>query len=241
MRELGASSVTFDIEYVSPSDLGINPDAESKMADKFDAANEIISSYLIDLSDAIASGYYSNEEILELIDEIVNYGIEPEFSELKESFSSDEYFANSLAFFGNSWLTLNVVDMDIKSTEEHMNYVKQNMLLDIVKDEGGYIHPECDAYLEELALKRGLTPALLSMLQKSAGAGFTNIVLDSDGTRRRVKLLFDVDDKYAAQLVTAPLLDILQPTSIERTRNKLILHDAKRPGSDKTVDIVISK
>ena len=245
MRELGASGVTFDIEYVSPSDLGINPDAESKMADKFDAANEIISSYLIDLSDAIGSGSYSNEEILELIDEIVNYGIEPEFSELKESFSSeitrdnDEYFANSLAFFGNSWLTLNVVDMDIKSTEEHMNYVKQNMLLDIVKDEGGYIPPECDAYLEELALKRGLTPALLSMLQKSAGAGFTNIVLDSDGTRRRVKLLFDVDDKYAAQLVTAPLLDILQPTSIERTRNKLILHDAKRPGSDKTVDIVI--
>ena len=63
-------------------------------------------------------------------------------------------------------------------------------------------------------LDRGLTPALLSMLQKSAGAGFANIVLDSDGTRRRVKLLFNEGDKYAAQLVTAPLLDILNPTSI---------------------------
>ncbi len=245
MRELGASSVTFDIEYVSPSALGINPDAESKMSDRFDATSETISSYMGDLYDAIASGYFTTEEILSLIDDIINYGIEPEFSELKESVSSevtrdnDEYFANALSFFGNSWLTLNVVDMDIKISDEHLDFVKNHCLIDNVTDKGGYIHPECEEYLADLGLERGLTPALLSMLQKSAGAGFTNIVLDSDGTRRRVKLLFNNDDKYAAQLVTAPLLSILKPSSIERTRNRLILHDAKRPGSDTAVDISI--
>ncbi len=245
MRELGASSVTFDIEYVSPSALGVNPDAESKLADKFNVAGDNVTSYMQDLSDAIASGHYSTEEILELIDEISSYGIQPEFSDLYDSVSSevtrdnDEYFAQALAFFGNSWLTLNVVNMDLKISDEHLNYVKEHCLLDNVIDKGGYTNPECEEYLVDLELQRGLTPALLSMLQKSAGAGFTNIVLDNDGTRRRVKLLFDEDDKYAAQLVTAPLLDILKPTSIERTRNKIILHDAKRPGSDKAVDIAI--
>ena len=73
MRELGASSVTFDIEYVSPSALGVNPDAESKLADKFNVAGENVSSYMQELSEAIASGYYSTEEVLELIDEISSY------------------------------------------------------------------------------------------------------------------------------------------------------------------------
>ncbi len=245
MRELGAASVTFDIEYTSPSALGINPDAESKLANKFETTNNNITSYIKDLSDAIESGYFSDEEILELIDEIINYGIEPELSDLQESVSSevtrdnDQYFADSLAFFGNSWLTLNFVDMDIKSSDELLEYVKQNILLDNVTDVDGYIHPECDNYLADLGLKRGLTPALLQMLEKSAGAGFTNIILDSDGTRRRVKLLFDESDGYAAQLVTAPLLDVLKPSKIERTRNKLIFHDIKRPGMDKTEDIII--
>ena len=245
MRELGASSVTFDIEYVSPSALGINPEAESKMADHFSETSEEISSYLTELSDAIASGYYSTEEILSLIDEIVNYGIEPEFSSLYDSVSAevtrdnDEYFANALSFFGNSWLTLNVVDMDLKISAEHLKYVKDHCLLDNVTDKGGYTQPECDDYLADLGLTRGLTPALLSMLQKSAGAGFTNIVLDSDGTRRRVKLLFNEDDQFAAQLVTAPLLSKIKPTSIERTKSKLILHGVKKPGSEKTEDISI--
>ncbi|MCR4940905.1 MAG: adenylate/guanylate cyclase domain-containing protein [Treponemataceae bacterium] len=245
MRELGASSVTFDIEYTSPSALGVNPDAESKLSTKFNTVDENISSYIQELSDAIASGYFTNEEILGLIDEILNYGIKPEIQGLHDSVSTevtrdnDEYFANSLAFFGNSWLTINVGDMDIKVSDELLDYVKENILLDNVKDDGGYIHPECEEYLDELGIVRGLTPALYSMLEKSAGAGFTNIVLDSDGTRRRVKLLFDEYDKYAAQLVTAPLLNIVKPSSIERTGNKLIFHDAMRPGADKAVDIVI--
>ena len=245
MRELGASSVTFDIEYISPSALGINPEAESKIADKFDETIDLICSYVGDVYDAIASGSYSREEILELVNELIDYGVQPELSDLYNSVSSevtrdnDEYFANALAFFGNSWLTLNVGDMDIKISDEHLDYVKNNILIDNVTDVHGYIPPECDSYLADLGIFRGLTPALLGMLQKSAGAGFTNIVLDSDGTRRRVKLLFDEGDKYAVQLVTAPLLSILKPSLIERTKNKLILHDVIRPGTDTVTDISI--
>ena len=70
------------------------------------------------------------------------------------------------------------------------------------------------------------------LLEQAKGAGFTNVVLDSDGVRRRIKLFFNKDEQYAGQLVFAPILNILKPSEIIRKGSKLIVKDATFPGSD---------
>lgn len=245
MRELGAASVTFDIEYCSPSKKGIDPDVERKLTAKFDSVEGNIQEYFGMIADVIASGYYTADEIVEIVGEISAYVDETEFQNLYESVNNDftrdmdEYFAEALAFFGNSWVTLNVEDMGIDIPAETLTYLKEHILLNNVTDPDHLIHPECNDYFVEMNNDRGLTPAMLLFLEKSNGAGFTNIVLDSDGTRRRVKLLFDEDDQYAAQLVLAPILTKLNPTAIERTSHSLILHDALNTDTGKRSDIVI--
>ena len=54
MRELGAKTVVFDIEYLSPSALGINPTARAALPGDFDTAEMNVVSLLQDLSDAVA-------------------------------------------------------------------------------------------------------------------------------------------------------------------------------------------
>src|SRR5574344_140461 len=56
MKELGASGTVFDVEYLSPSSLGIAPKAEAGMNQAFSASRDEIREYVNELSDAVAAG-----------------------------------------------------------------------------------------------------------------------------------------------------------------------------------------
>lgn len=73
----------------------------------------------------------------------------------------------------------------------------------------------------------GFCPAIEVFMKGAVGAGFTNVVLDSDGSRRRVELLSEQNGGYAAQLVFAPILKKLEPQKIVRTQFSLKLIGAK--------------
>lgn len=237
MRELGASTVVFDIEYLSPSALGVDANASETLPDDFNRAAETITSTVQELSDAISSGQLPIEYFPEMAESLNNDYIIPEFSALYQNVSSnifrdnDVYFAKALHYFGNSWLTLNITDMDIPPSEELLKLVKQRILLNNVYDSKYLINQECDAYYAKQGLNKGFTASLQVLLEQASGAGFTNVVLDSDGVRRRIKLLFNTETQYSGQLVFAPILDILKPSRIIRDGSKLIVENATFPGS----------
>ena len=56
MRELGAAEAVFDIEYVSPSQHGIDPVVESALPQRFNESEQNITGLIQDLSTAIARG-----------------------------------------------------------------------------------------------------------------------------------------------------------------------------------------
>ncbi len=64
-------------------------------------------------------------------------------------------------------------------------------------------------------------------------------MVDSDGVRRRVELLFNHNDNFLGQLTFAPLLDFLDVKKVERKKRTLILRDAKYPFSDARENIKI--
>ena len=85
----------------------------------------------------------------------------------------------------------------------------------------------------------GFSPALPIFMKNAAGAGFTNVSIDSDGSRRRIELLRKNNDVYIAQLSFAPLLSLLDTKELERTKTHLVVKNALFPGEEKRRDISI--
>ncbi len=244
MRELGAAQVVFDIEYLSPSTKGINPKAVEALPDTFNSAKDDISSYISELSSAIASGNIPLEYVADEGDYLADFNSDT-LENLQNHINSevlrdyDEYFAQALHYFGNSWLTINAGDIGIEVPETLEQYVRKNVLNLHVTEPEGLTSKENDVFLTDGGQKRKMTPAMELLMRASDGAGFTNIILDSDGVRRRIELLHESEGQYFGQLVFAPLLDTLDTNMLVRKNNKLIIKDALFPGEDERRNITI--
>ena len=92
MKEFGASTAVFDIEYLSPSNLAVDEDAIIEAASNFD-------------------------------------GTRPDFEKFVRD--NDDYFARAIQFFGNTWLTINTLDIDIDYSDDEIEYVKKRFLYDV--------------------------------------------------------------------------------------------------------------
>jgi adenylate cyclase len=247
MRELGAASAVFDIEYLSPSPKGVAPQAEQNLAEAFAGSSQEISETINELSNALANGQIKRSEVRNLTDTMIADYIEPAITNLQNTISSkmyrdnDDYFSRAVQFFGNTWLTINTRDVAIPISEEDRSYVEKRFLLSNVTDTGNYVllnnkFTSDEQYNGQAA---GFSPAMHSIISHAAGAGFTNVVIDSDGVRRRIELLYDYDGKYAAQLAFSPLLKIMDAERLVRTKKSLIVYGALLPGSGKRIDIKI--
>ena len=243
MRELGAKSTTFDIEYLSPSQGGIDPDALADIPQKFDESQGLVMSVMEELAAATAAGQFAPGDLPEISGGVLESDILPSLEELRSSVNNlfrdnDDYFGRAIQFFGNAWLTVNYNNV-MAATEEDVNYVKQRMLMDAVDDTGDLIYKSNRKTIADQNMAEGFSPAISKIMRRAAGAGFTNVIVDPDGLRRRVELLFKSDDKYLGQLVFAPMMDMLQVESIQRNSRSLVLKNALLPGSAERQDITI--
>ena len=246
MKELNARVGVFDIEYLSPSVLGVSPTAKQKIYTSIAATEKTVNESVTALSNAVQNGF-KGSELPGIGNNIIDSVIHPSFENLNSYISTnfyrnnDEYFGECLQFFGNAYLTVNNRDLGYKVTDEDKNYIKNRFLISNLSDPEGIIPVENEFSSKESydGMTRGFQPALHSLLSRSAGVGFTNSVIDTDGTRRRFELFYEYDGFYLGQLVVAPLLDYLDVEKITRTKNFTILHDALIPGSEKPCNIKI--
>ncbi len=241
MRELGANQVIFDIEFLDPSTKGLTADADKQLDNLFTESTKSVSDMLLELSTTLENGYWPVEDASDLAQEFIQYYVPESFTILDQGikneifFDFDEYFSQCLKMFGNAWLTINASDLGINIDEDLESYVRANFLLNKVTDAKGYIREENDTMLHN----RGMTPAIEPLMKSSAGAGFTNIILDSDGARRRLQLLHENEGQYIAQLVFAPLLSILDTQTLVREKHTLIIKDALFPEEETRRDVKI--
>lgn len=245
MKELGADTAIFDIEYISPSKNGIAPSAEQKIYSSIADTEQNVNDLISQMTDALESGYFSLEDLPELKQNLLEDNIIPEFSKLNEyitnnmSRDNDEYFAQCLQFFGKSYLTINHQDLGYETKEDELDYTVSRLLLDSVKDEYDLITIGNNRTSLESQEPNGFTPALHKLLTRSYGANFTNSVIDSDGVRRRMELLYQYNGRYVAQLTFGPFLQIVDSNQIERKSNKYIIKNAINPKTNVRGDIEI--
>lgn len=159
----------------------------------------------------------------------------------------DEYFARSIQFFENAFLTINTSDLDIQYTPEELQYVADRFLIkplgkidSIIEGNNitryevqkntlfGFNKFDWDSQDTKHIFSIGFSPAKNQFISKAKGAGFTNIIIDKDGTRRRVELLnYQKNyEKAVGQLIFAPLLNITNPEKIIHNKNSLELVNA---------------
>ena len=237
MKELGAAKAVFDIEYLSDSKLGVNPKAVERVADAFTSGESEISGTITELSNAIAAGQIAAREVNSFSQEMLSNYIDPALQNMYATVvdnmtrDNDAYFAQTAQFFGNTWLTIGTDNIGIKVSDEDIGYLQKRFMLSNIDDKHNDILKGNLFTAQERDTIRGLSPAIQKIIDHAAGAGFTNVVVDRDGTRRRIELLSCFDGAYVGQLVFAPLLDLIQPSSIERKGSHLILHDVTMPGA----------
>ncbi len=252
MKELGAHKAVFDIEYLSPSSKVINSKSNDEKDAVFEKEKESINDVIKELTNAFYSGSVKKKELKHLSQQMLDDYINPSIDKMKQSsealiIDNDKYLADCIRAFENTWLTVNVRDVGIKRSEDEINFVKDNFLSskDYVIDNDNLVfkgNEKC--FNEELLsgyhhLKKGFTPALDVIVRNARGVGFTNSIVDFDGSRRRIELLTAYDDKYLKQLALSPLCAELDVKSIERKDHSVILHDALIPGNDDRCDIKI--
>ncbi len=245
MKELGAKNAIFDIEYISPTKNGIAPSAEQKIYKQVYATEDMINQLINQLSSAIEAGYVKASEVPALVDQLISENIEPTFENLQNyimnnmSRDNDEYFAQCLQFFGNAYLTINHDDLGYDLTNEEKKYIMDRMLKDNITDPSNLIEIGNDYTLYVTGEHRGFTPAMSKLMTRAHGANFTNSVVDDDGVRRRMELLFKYEDHYINQLAFGPFLEIVDSKELVRAKDYLIIKNALNPYTQNREDIKI--
>ncbi len=189
MKELGAETVVFDIEYLSSSQKSVDTNLYEKM---------------------LKDGFATSQEIQNLF------------------VDNDDYFARSIQFFGNSYLTINAGDLAIDYSEEELSYSKKRFLFN-AEDSKNQLEKK---HLAKSDLE--FSPSVFKFISRAKGAGFTNVKIDSDGTRRRIPLFIKYEDGLLAQLSFSPILKILNPQNIKITKHYIILENCKLVSADTT-------
>lgn len=245
MKELGVYSVIFDLEYISPTKNGIAPSAEEKIFNEIYSTEDGINEVLGQLSSGVGNGYFSSKEVPGLINQMIEDQVQPSFENLQNyihnnmSRDNDEYFARCIQFFGKTYLTINHGDLGYDVTPEEIAYITKRILKDKVDDKYNLVEFGNDYTNLLTAEGRGFNPAMHKLMTRAYGADFTNSVVDNDGIRRCIQILYKYNDSYINQLAFGPFLEIVDSNELIREKDYLIVKNAKDPETGRRSDIKI--
>lgn len=247
MKDLGAKTAVFDIEYLSESSLAVDDGINQITQRAFSEGEENIAGAISSFAEVIADGSIPISDVVEASAELIDNTVDPTLSDMYTQISSglnkdnDEYFSRAIQFFGNTSLTINTRDIKIDVSDEDEAYAEKRFLFSNVRDPEGRIESDnnYNANEDSDSSTRDFVPAIRKIISSAMGAGFTNVIVDMDGTRRRVELLNHHNGLYTGQLSFAPLVRELDVQEIIRNPRSLKLKGALIPGSETREDITI--
>ncbi len=237
MKELGAGHAVFDIEYIQKSPNAVDPDfLRNELPNVFTEEFSIINQNIIDLFGAIARGELPLEVAEDYIHDLTmlnDQARELLVSRVAEvTKDNDQYFSKAVRFYGDIFLTINMVgdDYDVKLPEGYESWLMDNIS-----------YPDISVETEVYNSAYSVDPALRLLMESGGGAGFPNIIIDSDGVRRRIDLFTEYNGEFFAQLVMSPFLDWIGNPELVFTDDYLMIKQAMIPGDDKPHDIKIPR
>jgi len=235
-RELGAAQIVFDLSFLDPSTRTADPDyVDNELPGYIDSSFSAINETAYQIIEAAAGQDYSADELKELFasanDEVKNQVLTNVQYVVTDN---DAALGDSLAVFGDSFLTLdfeNSDDVDESGLAPYDRYyLATRIALQNIDASQDTITPSYNKMM----------PALDSLLKRAKSAGFVNADPDKDGIRRRLHLVYKHDGVYYGQLAFVPLLERLGNPEVIITNKSFTLKDAKISETE-TKDIVIPR
>ncbi len=201
LAELGADYAVFDIEYLEKSPMTVDSTyLKGSLRSEFHASFEEIGSNVQDVFSAVANrqiplskaGDYGTA-LVEMID-----GTRDELYAKTElvAIENDSYLGHAMRLFGNAFVTLNMQeDPPLEAFADRHALAAERFTYPGISVESFRDTPS-KSYLVPI-------PEISGMARN---AGFTNVEIDSDGVRRRLRLVDMVGGKPYLQLAFSPLL-----------------------------------
>jgi adenylate cyclase len=240
LRELGAASITFDLNYLDKSPQRLDREYAGEVFSRYlDEGFGSINETAAQVIDGFASGTISGDKSELYKDEFtaLNGMIRSELEQSLEYLirDVDEYFAKALAFSGCSWLTLVMISaghilsgVEIPEPDAATTALLESRIA--LKN----IEADDDQKTPEMA---GLMPAIYKLLSRAAGAGFVNADADPDGIRRRVDLLVKYRGNYYGHLALTGMRELLGNPAVEVSGRDIVLRNAAINGGIKDIRI----
>jgi len=225
LKEYGARGAIFDIEYLDKGPQGVDTIYLNRgLAADFSRSFSDINSAASDIFGAFKIGRIARGDI----DEYSRYFSELIRNEQNDLFKraqnvardNDLYLIQASALFGRSWASLNL-------REEPLADEEQIGRRPIAEENFSYpVNAKANAFK---GVYVDILPALPGFALTAEGAGFTNVEIDIDGTRRRIDLAQNIHDHWYLQLAFSPLVHFLGNPEIELSNKKLLMKNAKMP------------
>lgn len=234
LGEFGAGPVVFDIEYVDASPLAVDGQVlENQIPGAFQREFNELTGSIEGLLNAIANGQIPPADAPEFFRDLTLLADESQSQLLGRVEdivrNNDRILGNAAAATGNAWFTVNLVpEADAEVPESRIALARERVALTGVRGES-----------ERVLRAEGLRPTIEPVLEGGAGAGFPNVVIDEDGTRRRIELLRLHEEAWYGQLVFAPLLSWLGDPAVSVSSSAITLEGALPPGEAEPRDITI--
>ena len=224
MAEFGVETVTFDIEYLEESPLGVNSSVLNQeipelVTTEFQSLTQDSSS----LIGALQAGQIPLDDAGAFVDELAQNAAQSSravLSKVQEIARDHDYLLGATAAVHDE--AFFTVGMRPEEDDRLDQTLRETAAADIA------VRPVVEEYPNHHQAG-DIKPAILPILSRAEGAGFPNVVVDSDGVRRRVALLYAHGDDHYGQLAFAPLWDALgRPEVVVRERS-ILLRNADHP------------
>ncbi|MDR0497383.1 MAG: adenylate/guanylate cyclase domain-containing protein [Treponema sp.] len=236
LKEYGAKAAIFDIEYIDKGPQGVDTIyLNHGLPMDFGRTFSDIDSSVRDIFSAFREGRISRNDLEERSGQFSDF-IRMEQNSLfsraqKIARDNDKYLFEASALFGKSWASLNLREPSqeaLTGEQAERRPIAEELFSYPIKASSKAVKGK---YIDVL-------PTLPGFAQAARGAGFTNVEIDADGTRRRIDLAQNIFDHWYLQLSFAPLIDYLGNPEIELNNRKMLLKNAITPdGITKNISI----
>jgi adenylate cyclase len=233
LKEYGAAAAIIDIEYIDSSPAQVDDVyLRQGLGGDFDRRFSSIGARVSELLAAVSGGSIRGADASAYLGDMLELIAQERDRLYGETLNlirdDDEYLARAASLYGRVWGTLNLQDEPLAGEQAERR----------LRAEERFAYPVEAAPGLSVKAAADVLPPIPSFMEAVRGAGFTNVEIDPDGTRRRLFLARPVQGRWYLQLAFAPLINALGNPALELRPRRLTVRDAKLP--DGTVgDILI--
>jgi len=225
LKEYGARAVIFDIEYIDRGPEGIDSlYLEHGLGNDFDRSFTNINSSAQQIMAAVEAGRIRSGDISGYAEQLSNIISNEKINLYSKAQGvardNDIYLAQAMALNGNAWSTVNLWSSVLDGEQAERRFIAEERL--------SYpVNAAPNAFTGTDGID--ILPVLPVFARAAKGAGYTNVVIDDDGVRRRVFLTQQMFDHWYLQLAFAPLVNYLGSPEIILEKRRMIIKQANMP------------